>query len=79
MTKQMNQKRKVLIVEDSITNQVLVATTLKKMGIASDIAQNGLEAVEAFKKQIYDLIVMDIKMPIMDGFEATEKIRAPEH
>jgi CheY-like chemotaxis protein/nitrogen-specific signal transduction histidine kinase len=65
----------VLIAEDNKTNQMLIEILLNEMGITCDIADDGLKAVEAFEKGSYDLILMDISMPHMDGVEATKIIR----
>lgn len=65
----------VLIVDDNHVNREVVATLLKKYQLKYDTANNGLEAVEQVKKQHYDLILMDLQMPVMDGYEATQKIR----
>jgi len=65
----------ILIVEDHPVNQKLFQTILKKIGYKSDTASNGLEAVEAIEKKHYDLVFMDCQMPIMNGYEATRKIR----
>jgi len=67
---------KVLIVEDNIQNQELAQEFLERAGIESDIAQNGLEALEAVQKNSYDCVLMDCQMPVMDGYEATQKIKA---
>jgi len=69
---------KILLVEDNIDNQHLARTILLKAGFAVDIANNGQEAVEAFRRFRYDLILMDIQMPVMDGFTATAHIREIE-
>ncbi len=68
-------KGSVLIVEDSPTNQMLIDLLLKKLGLQTDLAQNGLEAVQKTDKKRYDVILMDILMPIMNGYEATRQIR----
>ncbi len=65
----------ILLVEDNRTNQMVAKGLLRKVNIQPDLAQNGREAVEACSKKEYDLIFMDCQMPIMDGVEATKKIR----
>lgn len=69
---------KVLIVEDNLINQKLVVHILQNYGLAIDIANNGQEAFEKASQNEYDLVFMDIQMPIMDGVEATKKILAHE-
>jgi len=66
----------VLIVEDNRINQKLAAFLLVKLGYKVDVAGNGVEALEAVGKKDYDLILMDMQMPVMGGLEATHKIRA---
>ena len=66
---------KILIAEDNKINQIVTSNLLKKENYKYDIAQNGLEALNAFKCNKYDLILMDINMPIMDGNEATIEIK----
>ncbi|MBR2648614.1 MAG: response regulator [Sediminibacterium sp.] len=67
--------KKILIAEDDFVNQKLITHSLNTTGVIFDIAGNGQEAVDMLKKSRYDLILMDINMPEMDGFEATEIIR----
>jgi CheY-like chemotaxis protein len=67
---------RVLVVEDNPTNQKVIVLRLEKMGCRADIATNGQEAVEASAQVPYDVILMDCQMPVMDGFEATARIRA---
>lgn len=66
---------KVLVVEDNRVNQVVITTFLKKLGIPYELAADGQQAVDMARENFYDLILMDISMPVMSGFEATEKIR----
>lgn len=64
----------ILLVEDNLINQKIALLMLKKFGYAADIAANGLEAIDALKRQPYDVILMDIHMPEMDGIQATHRI-----
>ncbi len=73
-----SNKYKVLLVEDNKVNQRVESILLEKMGISFDIANNGKEAVEFYQKNDYDLILMDIQMPVMDGVKATKIIREIE-
>jgi len=66
---------KILIAEDNAINQFVVVSALKNLGYEPDTANNGVLALEAADRQQYDLILMDIEMPEMDGIEATSKIR----
>ncbi len=68
----------VLLAEDIRVNQRIVEKMLNRLGCSVDIANNGLEAVEQFRKSRYDLILMDCEMPLMDGYEATRNIREVE-
>ncbi len=67
--------KRILIAEDDFVNQKLITHSLSPTGVVFDIASNGLEAIELLRKGDYDLILMDINMPEMDGFEATQIIR----
>eukprot|EP00980_Cylindrotheca_fusiformis_P008223 scaffold1736_cov127-Cylindrotheca_fusiformis.AAC.37 len=68
-------KRKVLIVDDSNVTRKLVSRAFEKANFIVDTASNGLEGVEKLKTSIYDIAFMDIDMPVMNGFEATKKLR----
>ena len=69
-----NHPLNILLVEDHLVNQKLATKVLQKMGYEIDLAENGLEALQALKTQKYDLIFMDMQMPKMDGLEATQEI-----
>ncbi len=71
-------KGHILLVDDNVVNQKVAMVMIRKLGYSVDVKPDGFSAVDAFKKNHYDLILMDCQMPLMDGFEATTKIRALE-
>jgi CheY-like chemotaxis protein len=72
-------KKRILLAEDNAINQKVALLMLKKYDQSIDIADNGRIAVEKFLNYNYDLVLMDLHMPELDGFEATIRIREIEH
>jgi CheY-like chemotaxis protein len=69
----------ILLVDDNDVNLKVASLMIKKLGHHADLATNGIEAIEAIEHQLYDVVLMDIQMPVMDGIEATKIIRQRWH
>ena len=67
--------KSVLLVDDSMDNRLLIENFLRQTNCTFDSAENGKEGIEKFKQGVYDIVLMDIQMPVMDGYAATAGIR----
>lgn len=76
--REMRRRLNLLLAEDNAVNQTLATRLLEKLGHTVTIANNGLEAVEHWKRGTFDAILMDVDMPVMNGYEATQRIREQE-
>jgi CheY-like chemotaxis protein len=69
---------RILLADDNAVNQKVAARLLEKLGHSVEVTSNGAEALAAFTRGTFDLILMDMQMPVMDGYDATQAIRAAE-
>jgi CheY-like chemotaxis protein len=75
---QQSDPLRVLVVEDKPINRQVLGLILETVNARTTFAENGVEGVDAYRREPFDVVLMDLRMPIMDGYEATREIRAVE-
>ena len=71
--------KRILVAEDNLLNQIIIRKILEKWQVIIEIVENGEEAIIKFSEQNFDIVLMDIQMPVMDGYAASKKIRLIEN